>query len=422
MNVVELDRLGKYYWQLEEQAMLLKSLLPFTRPKRHALWALRDIDLSLEQGETIGILGRNGAGKTTLLRLLAGVTQPSEGTVTLRGRVAPLISVGVGFHAEMSGRENIYVNGMLLGLTRAEVDERFDDIVAFSELADFIDTPVKFYSSGMFMRLGFSVAIHTDPDILLIDEVLAVGDSAFRLKCYDQLKRLHGEGASIVLVSHSIDAIRLMAPRAVLITGGRLAFDGPIEEAVGAYHADLGAQSDDAELALHDRRDRGAVLVTGEEVLDGTGRPTTIGHQDEPLTLRAELRFQEDVEAPQLFFVVRDEAGTPVYTASSAPAQAGLLHRSGERSVVEVPFLPRFGGGGTYALELLVTDRSTRDLIGLSPTRTLLYVAPRPGTFGVADLQARIRLDGRAVDEHPPLTLGPDAPAPEPPPFPEQDR
>lgn len=408
MKVVELHGVGKHYWQLEEQAMLLKSLLPFTRPKRHPLWALRDIDLTIEQGETVGILGRNGAGKTTLLRLLAGVTQPSEGTLTLRGRVAPLISVGVGFHAEMSGRENIYVNGMLLGLTRVEVDERFADIVAFSELAEFIDTPVKFYSSGMFMRLGFTVAIHTDPDILLVDEVLAVGDHAFRIKCIDQMKRLHTEGTSIVLVSHSIDAVRLLAPRAVLLHAGRLAFDGPIEDAIGAYHSELGARSDDTDAALLDRKDRGAVLVTHQEVLDDDGGPTSVGRQDRSLRLRAELAFQEDVDSPQLFFVVRDETGAPVYTACSAPAQGGLVHRAGGHSVVEVAFTPRFGGGGTYSLELLVTDKSTRDLIGQSPSRTLLYVTPRLGIYGVADLEARLQLDGRSVDEHPPLTLGPD--------------
>jgi ABC-type polysaccharide/polyol phosphate transport system ATPase subunit len=156
--VIELDGVTKRYQRIHDQAMLLRSVLPFNRPQRQELLALRDVSFSVEAGETVGILGRNGAGKTTLMRLLAGVTLPSAGMVTTRGRVAPLLSVGVGFHQEMSGRENVIVNGMLLGLTRAEIDERFDDIVAFSEIGDFIDTPVKFYSSGMYMRLGFSVA------------------------------------------------------------------------------------------------------------------------------------------------------------------------------------------------------------------------------------------------------------------------
>ena len=410
MNVVELEGLGKYYWQLEDQAMLLKSLLPFTRPKRHALWALRGVDLTLEAGGAQGVLGRNGAGKTTLLRLLAGVTRPSEGTVTLRGRIAPLISVGVGFHAEMSGRENVYVNGMLLGLTRAEVEDRFDDIVGFAELADFIDTPVKFYSSGMFMRLGFSVAVHTDPDLLLIDEILAVGDAAFRLKCYTRLKQLHEAGAAVVLVSHSIDAIRLMAPRAVVLGHGRVLFDGPIEEAVAAYHHELGSHSDDPELPLHERRARGAVLVEREQLVDERGTPTTTGHQDRSMTYRAELRFSEDVASTRLYFLVRDELGTPVYVASSTPDDSESGHRAGERAAVEIPFTPRFGGGGSYGIELLVADGDNRDLLGLSARRTPLYVAPRLGVHGVTDLEARILVDGRAVDQHAPLTLG-DAPA-----------
>jgi ABC-2 type transport system ATP-binding protein len=286
------------------------------------------------------------------------------------------------------------------------VEERYDDIVAFAELGDFIDTPVKFYSSGMFMRLGFSVAIHTDPDLLLVDEVLAVGDAAFRLKCYDQMQRLHREGTAIVLVSHSIDAIRLMAPRALLIDHGRLAFDGPIEEAVAAYHGGFRARSDDVEVALHERKDRGAVVVTRQDLLDEAGQPVTVAERGHPLVYRVELQFMEDVETPQLFFFARDEAGTPAYTASSAAGRPAEHFRAGDRATVEVPFVPRFGGGGTYAIELFVTDRDSRDLIGHSPERTHFYVTPRPGTFGVADLDARIRLDGRVVDDHPSMTIG----------------
>ncbi|HEY2429746.1 MAG TPA: ABC transporter ATP-binding protein, partial [Acidimicrobiales bacterium] len=187
---IEMHGVGKRYWQLNEQAMLLRSLMPFRRPTKTERWAVHDVTTSIDVGETVGVLGRNGAGKTSLLRLLAGVSRPTTGRIRLVGRVAPLISVGVGFHQEMSGRENVYVNAMLLGMTRAEVARRFDEIVEFAELADFIDTPVKFYSSGMYMRLGFSVAAHVDPDVLLIDEVLAVGDLAFQLKCFEHVRSL----------------------------------------------------------------------------------------------------------------------------------------------------------------------------------------------------------------------------------------
>src|SRR5690348_14860236 len=165
--------------------MLLRSIMPFTRPQQTDYWALRDLSFDVERGETLGVIGRNGAGKTTMLRLLAGVTRPTEGRVEIHGRVAPLITVNVGFHPEMSGRENVFVNGILLGLTKRQVERRFEEIAEFAELGSFIDTPVKFYSSGMLMRLGFSVVAHVDAEILLVDEILAVGDTAFQIKCFD---------------------------------------------------------------------------------------------------------------------------------------------------------------------------------------------------------------------------------------------
>ena len=231
-DAIVVDSVGKRYTKLEEQAVLLRSILPFARPKKSDFWALRDVSFRVGEGETVGVLGRNGAGKTTLLRLLAGVTRPTEGHVTVRGPIAPLISVGVGFQREMSGRENVFLNGMLLGLTYEEVSERFDDIVAFAELHDFIDTPVKFYSSGMFMRLGFAVAIHIHPRTLLVDEVLAVGDGAFQAKCLRRMQELRDGGTTVVLVSHALHAIRHLCPRALLIIGGCLEYDGETPEAL----------------------------------------------------------------------------------------------------------------------------------------------------------------------------------------------
>src|SRR5207248_1102864 len=267
---IELREVSKRYWKLEERAMLLRSLLPFTRPKRSPIYALRDVDLTLGQGETLGIIGRNGAGKTTLLRLMAGVTQPSHGVVRTAGRVAPLISVGVGFHSEMSGRENIFVNGMLLGLSARQITKRFDDIVAFAELEDFIDTPVKFYSSGMFMRLGFSAAVHSDPNILVVDEVLAVGDMAFQSKCLERMRSLQQKGTSIVVVSHSMGTIRVLCPRVALMHKGRLVFDGEPDAAIGEYYKVLNTPDDGAA--------SGPVVVVGYE-LRGAADP---GHYVDP--------------------------------------------------------------------------------------------------------------------------------------------
>jgi ABC-type polysaccharide/polyol phosphate transport system ATPase subunit len=194
--------LGKRYLSLEDEPRLLGlSRHPF-RPSRY-LWALRHLHLLLEPGESLGVIGANGSGKSTLLRVLAGVTAPSEGEVEAGGRVASLITVGAGFHSELTGRENIRVGGIVLGMTRREIGERFDDIVSFSGLAAALDRPVKHYSAGMFMRLGFSLAIFAAPDILLIDEVLAVGDAAFRERCYERVRALRVEGVTLILVSHS---------------------------------------------------------------------------------------------------------------------------------------------------------------------------------------------------------------------------
>src|SRR3954451_15459362 len=213
---IELRGVSKRYLKLDEQKALLRSVLPFSGTRHDELWALRGIDLDVKDGEIVGILGANGAGKTTLLRLLAGVSRPTEGRLRVRGHIGPLISVGVGFHPEMSGRENAVVNGMLLGLTAKQARERLDQIIEFAELEEFIDTPVKFYSSGMSMRLGFSVIMHTDPTVLLMDEILAVGDAGFHVKCFERFGELRAEGATIVMVSHSMHMLRQMCERGIV--------------------------------------------------------------------------------------------------------------------------------------------------------------------------------------------------------------
>jgi ABC-type polysaccharide/polyol phosphate transport system ATPase subunit len=405
-STIELHDVGKRYWQVRDQAMLLRSILPFSRPQRDELWALRHIDLAIEPGETVGVLGRNGSGKSTLLRLLASITRPTEGEVTIRGTVAPLISVGVGFHPEMSGRENVLVNGMLLGLTAAQVAERFDDIVAFAELGDFVDTPVKFYSSGMFMRLGFSVAVHTDPQVLLVDEVLAVGDTAFQLKCFERMRNLQSAGATIVLVSHSMAAIRLLCPRAAVLRHGALEFDGPVEKAISTHHSILGAASDDSGTYLHERTDKGDVRVADQRLVDSTGAEVAAADPDAQLTLHATLRFERDVDTPQVLFVVRGEDGALAYRAQSTIGKGDRQHAAGSTASLAVPFSCRLGGGGTFSLEMVVTDRDGRDVLGRSPAPSLLFVTPRAGTMGVADMLARIEVDGVAVDDHDDLTLG----------------
>jgi ABC-type polysaccharide/polyol phosphate transport system ATPase subunit len=380
---IELRNVSKRYWKLEEQAMLLRSLLPFTRPKRSPIYALRDIDLTVGQGETLGIIGRNGAGKTTLLRLLAGVTQPSQGVVRTAGRVAPLISVGVGFHQEMSGRENIYVNGMLLGLSARQVAERFDDIVAFAELEDFIDTPVKFYSSGMFMRLGFSAAIHSDPNLLVVDEVLAVGDMAFQSKCLERMRSLQREGTSIVLVSHFMGAIRVLCPRVAVIQKGRLIFDGGPEEAIGEYYKVLATSDGGA--------GNGPVAVVGRE-LRGTGGPSHYVDPDGEVEMVTRVRFEQAIANPSVVFQLVTDAGQLVSTTQSVLPALRRNFGAGEEVDVRVSFRARLGGGG-YRLVTIVTDPDAEAYL-LLDEGPVIYVGPRLGTWGVVDPHVTIEVNG----------------------------
>jgi len=195
-------------------------------------YALKGVSLDVEQGETVALLGLNGSGKSTLLKHISGVMRPDTGTVATRGRVAGLIEVGAGFHHDLSGRDNVYLNGAILGMTEQEIDEKFDSIVEFSEIGQFIDTEVKFYSSGMYLRLAFSVAVHTDPEVFLVDEILAVGDEPFQKKCIDKIKELAGEGKTLVVVSHDLDLVSRICERGVLLEHGEIIMDGPVLEVV----------------------------------------------------------------------------------------------------------------------------------------------------------------------------------------------
>jgi lipopolysaccharide transport system ATP-binding protein len=203
--------------------------------KAETFWALNGVSFQVKQGEVVGIIGRNGAGKSTLLKILSRITEPTRGRVTMRGRVASLLEVGTGFHPELTGRENIFLNGAILGMTRVEIRRRFDEIVEFAEVAKFLDTAVKHYSSGMYMRLAFSVAAHLEPEILLVDEVLAVGDASFQRKCLNKMESVGKHGRTVFFVSHNMPAITRLCPRAIMLDAGKVYDDGPAAKVVGAY-------------------------------------------------------------------------------------------------------------------------------------------------------------------------------------------
>ena len=228
-SAVELDAVTKRF--LLRRTRSLKELAVHAvngRPLGDTLLALDEVSLTIAQGESVGLLGLNGSGKSTLLKLVSGVLRPDSGSVRVRGRVAGLIEVGAGLHPDLTGRENVFLNGAILGMTEPEIRARFDAIVDFSEMEKFLDTEVKYYSSGMFLRLAFAVAVHTEPDVFLVDEILAVGDPPFRKKCVERIQQLSSEGRTLVVVSHDLPVVRQVCTRGVLLAGGRKVEDGPI--------------------------------------------------------------------------------------------------------------------------------------------------------------------------------------------------
>ena len=244
------------------------------------LWALKDVDVDIGEGEVVGVIGRNGAGKSTLLKIMSRITEPTTGSITMWGRIGSLLEVGTGFHPELTGRDNIMLSGAILGMTRAEIQSRFDDIVAFAELAKFLDTPVKRYSSGMYVRLAFAVAAHLEPEILLIDEVLAVGDAAFQRKCLSRMTSLAKGGRTVLFVSHNLTSVANLCSRCLYLRDGTVAFDGTVPEALAAYHEDLNANGD-GNMGSHRKRLSNDCTISGVQMLSLSGEPSRrVGARD----------------------------------------------------------------------------------------------------------------------------------------------
>jgi lipopolysaccharide transport system ATP-binding protein len=238
--IVRLADVGKAFRRFEQKPFLLRNIVKWltrSAERPRDFWPLRNVTFDIHRGETVGVVGQNGSGKSTLLRLIAGAAYPTEGHIAVRGRIAPLLALGAGFQPDMTGRECVEINATALGLTKAEIAARLDDIVRFAELADFIDTPVRYYSSGMLARLGFSVAVHTDPDLLLVDEVLAVGDHAFQQKCIERIEALRKDGVTIFFVSHDSTIVRRLCDRVLWLKDGRVARDGSAKDVLAAYEA-----------------------------------------------------------------------------------------------------------------------------------------------------------------------------------------
>ena len=268
----------------------LKGFRSVEDPEDQSFWALKDVSFEVERGEVVGIVGSNGAGKSTLLKILSRIVEPTEGTIRLRGRVASLLEVGTGFHPELSGRENIYLNGAILGMKKAEIDRKFDEIVAFSEIEKFLDTPVKRYSSGMYVRLAFAVAAHLEPEILIVDEVLAVGDFAFQKKCLGKMHDVAtGAGRTILFVSHNMSALSQLCKRGVLLEKGLVTAIGPVKEVIQSY-LKAGLDRDRAQAFFPTDHHKPCQYVSAE-ILHSDGSLGSEFSCDEPVTIR--LRYRD---------------------------------------------------------------------------------------------------------------------------------
>lgn len=341
------------------------------------VWALRDISVDIAQGDVVGILGRNGAGKSTLLKILSRVTSPSSGYAEVRGRVGSLLEVGTGFNAELSGRENIFLSAAILGMRRAEIRRRFDQIVDFADIPGFLDTPVKHYSSGMYMRLAFAVAAHLDHEILLVDEVLAVGDAAFQRKCLGKLNEDTRGGRTVIFVSHSLPAVASLCTRALMMDQGRLVMDGPCQEVLAEYQRRLqsglnGFGSFDLGQTEHYGTGRARMTALRMGVAARDGQPATLFRTGDDLTLEVDILADEAVTNANVAVIVYDTSGYRLVDANTLLRGQDLTLAPGQRATVSFRLENLLLKPGEYAIGLWIGRTNVEDMDGIAQALTFM--------------------------------------------------
>lgn len=426
--IIEAQSLSKRYrigavrppYQTLRESLTNAVRIPFRRrgagspPRYETIWALKEVGFDVRQGEAVGIIGRNGAGKSTLLKVLSRITEPTSGKAKIYGRVGSLLEVGTGFHPELTGRENIFLNGAIIGMKRAEIQQKFDEIVAFSEVEKFIDTPVKWYSSGMYLRLAFSVAAHFEPEILIIDEILAVGDARFQGKCLNKMQDVGQQGRTVLFVSHNTSAITRLCPRAICLDQGRIVGDGPSSQVVSAYlSAGLGTTAErvwsDPTAAPGDH----AVRLSAVRVLTEAGEVTGALDIRMPVGLELEYEVLEPGHVLAPNYQVFNEDGVHVFSVrESDPNWDGRERPAGR--YVSTAWLPgNFLSEGTFLVSAAISTMNPvivhcleRDAVAFQVIDSIDgdsargdYGGPMPGV-----VRPKLRWTTRQIKDRPALT------------------
>ena len=341
-NISKAYRLGQFGWR-SFGGKIVSTLRGNAPAEKELFWSLRDVSFDIQKGQILGLLGRNGAGKSTLLKILARITSPTHGSVRLRGRVASLLEIGPGFHQDLSGRNNVFISGAVLGMRTREIRAKFDEIVAFSGIEEFIDTPVKRYSVGMRVRLAFAVAAHLEPEILLVDEVLAVGDAAFQKKCVGKMDEAAHSGRTVVFVSHDMAAIEALCTRGIVLQNGRVTFDGTQRDAIQYYASTIGSAAGRDLRERSDRKGTGDLHIVGISFHSRSGQHTAFARSGEELEVALHFERLNGKAFPRINVVINvtTHVGAPVFTHSNALSGVsfGELPERGT-FVCKIPRLP----------------------------------------------------------------------------------
>jgi lipopolysaccharide transport system ATP-binding protein len=387
-NAVEARDLGKRYLVAEGVASYdtaretLAHLVRGGRPQRDELWALRDVDFDVAEGEALGILGRNGAGKSTLLKILTRIAQPTTGVSRTRGRVGALLEVGTGFHPELTGRENVFLSGAILGMRRQEITAKLDWIIAFSGVGSYIDTPVKWYSSGMFVRLGFSVAAHLDADVLVVDEVLAVGDAAFQLQCYERIAELRRAGTTMIFISHDLGSIARLCDRVALISHGELVACGAPADVITAYQDEVTTASVRAVADVGGAPAGTTAHISDVRFLDRDGMDVLHTATGSPLCARVEVDVVEPIADAviEVFYYSRD--GRTLHCQQSTALAGGILVLEPGRQCIEFTCDELGLQPGIYTIGAAVRERLGTGTAGWWYGTRALHVEPGKSVRG----------------------------------------